>query len=217
MKTIANLISDHADRFGKQMEEARQSSVAFTGLSEVWPTDRPLERLYYSRMSGRRLGELHCEAVVETREDALEYLRIFTLEPLAYMKDTFTTIRAIAWNEDKIENCNTVITDIYPLYWTFGDYAKASLKCFISFGDLRVSLQVKINSDPARRSIMRDDDRRIVRWSLSNAPNGEVIKYSSGGYEHAGDVIVYFPEEPGNGPGLKEYLEKSWTIEWRLR
>lgn len=217
-KTIAQLLAENEKRLRDIIANAEKEAKILTDFAKNWPVDRLITRVHHNTIASDILGYMTVRAEAQGRTNALAYLAAFPLEPLVYIKGTFTSVRAKAWLREKdIEQADTII-DALGAYWRWNDYDHAVLCAFTVVGGVRINIQIKIIADGAYRNIDHDMHGRVTSWTLRSAPGGESIIYAGSDGKHAGDVVIYFPAEPGGGaPDFQYYMEHTRPVEWRSR
>lgn len=199
-------LADIAGTARASVAKAERHAATFEALAKAWPFGRAVT------MAVDVGQHIAVTAEVESREAAAAYLEAFELEPLAYAKGVFTTVKPLAWfkAEDLETASETITADLMPAVWNFG-HDRAELRAWPRLvPGVRVQLTLTIAQDPARQSVEYDRperrDRRITRDELHGAPNGEVIRWSGGG-DNPRTFTVYFYQEPGgDAPKLADLL-----------
>lgn len=208
MNTITepSAIATVAAKARAKVASAEREAATLEALAAAWPADRPV------RLAVDVGSYFAISAEVPDRAAAAAYLEAFDLEPIAYAKGTFTTVKPLAWfKPDDLENAREAITDdLIPAVWNYG-HGEAEVRAWPRLAPgVRVQLTLRIAQDPAQHVVEYDRperrDRRIMRDELHGAPNGEGIRWSGAG--HPRTFTVYFYQEPGGGaPTLADLLD----------
>lgn len=206
----AKTLSDMAAKARADVTKAEVAASRLEAVAAAWPADRPVKSAFDVG------SQVSIAAEVESREAAAAYLEGFELEPLAYAKGTFTTVKPLAWfKPGEVEAAAEAVTsDLMPAVWKF-DHGKAELHAWPKVAGVRVHLKLEIRQDPARQVVEYDRperrDRRVIKDELHGAPQGEAIRWHGAG--HPRSYSVWFYQEPGGGaPTLADLLAQRGRV-----
>ncbi len=185
----------------KQVVRAKAEAAVLRQLAGLWP-DLEIDKAHVHSAYAKACIEL----TVDTRTEAIAFLRGLTLERVGVERNGCTAIRPLRDEADH---------EIGRVVWEYDpspiSQPKATLRAWANSSMGNIEFRVRIAKDPAhtKERHHRGYGNRITRhrWVLYDGPHGELISWSSGDSKREGrKTILFAPENIDGGESYEEQL-----------